>query len=93
MNRMGRLERLASALAESQVECQTTASEPMGSSTAPRSLGRGPWAWRVGVSALRAMVRRVTLYLAGTFIVFINCWGWGKFRRNMLFFVCWLFEF
>ena len=67
MKKMGRLERLASAFAVSQVEYQTTASDPRGSSTAPSSFGRGPFAKRVGVSVervLRAMMAvRVSFFM------------------------------
>lgn len=45
MKKMGRLLRLASVVAVSHVEYQMTDSDPTGSSTAPRFLGPGPFAW------------------------------------------------
>ena len=46
MKKIGRFERLASALAVSQVVYQAIPASPMGCGLAPRSFGRGPCAAR-----------------------------------------------
>lgn len=85
MKKMGRLERLASALAESHVEYQTTASDPRGSSTAPSSLGRGPFA-RTGVSVER--VESAAMAASLRLFMYLLTGGGGKSYGDFLFFVC-----
>ena len=61
MKKMGRLVRWASVSAVSQVAYQMTACEPIGSWTAPRSLGRGPLAWSE-VRVVRAMMAESVMF-------------------------------
>ena len=84
MKKIGRLLRSATVRAVSQVVYQATPGSPIACGLAPRSSGRGPWAWSWVVVSRTAVSVLSHFMIFEVYSVFITAWRLPSYRSDTI---------